>query len=118
MRGPGRPSSATETCSTCHSSVYVFLCFSVCVCVCVSCVCLCVSVSVYVSVSFCVCVYMCVCVCVCIAAAMRGPGRPSSATKRCSTCQRKVDIRLLEKGNLNSHGARPVHSSHFDDLVQ
>ena len=30
---------------------------------------------------------------------------------------RKVDTRLPEKGNSNSHGVRPVHSSHFDDQV-
>jgi len=30
---------------------------------------------------------------------------------------RKVDIRLPEKGNSNSRGARPVYSNHFDDCV-
>ena len=30
---------------------------------------------------------------------------------------RKVDVRLPEKGNSNSHGARPVHLNHHDDLV-
>jgi len=27
----------------------------------------------------------------------------------------KVDIRLLGKGNSNSHGARPVYYNHLDD---
>jgi len=35
-----------------------------------------------------------------------------------STCGfGKVDVRLPGKGNSNSHGARPVHLNHHDDLV-
>ena len=30
---------------------------------------------------------------------------------------RKVGIRLPEKGNSNSHGARPVYYNHHDDEV-
>ena len=30
---------------------------------------------------------------------------------------RKVNVWLLEKVDSNSHGARPVHSEHLDDLV-
>ena len=29
----------------------------------------------------------------------------------------KVDMRLPGKGNLNSHGARPVYENHLDDQV-
>ena len=30
---------------------------------------------------------------------------------------RKVDVRLPEKGNSNSYGARPIYSKHLDDKV-
>jgi len=33
----------------------------------------------------------------------------SSPMRRSMSCNKKVDVRLPEKGNSNSHGARPVH---------
>jgi len=45
----------------------------------------------------------------CCTAATTKPGRVCSWKRSVSGAFRKVDVRLLGKGNSNSHGARPVH---------
>ena len=47
------------------------------------------------------------------AATMGNPG--FSHVSECRFAARKVDIRLLEKGNSDPHDARPVYYNHLDD---
>ena len=48
---------------------------------------------------------------------IRSRGVPSSEVDGPVPSAGEVDMRLPEKGNSNSHGARPVYFNHLDDEV-